>query len=142
MSTKNARLTVLEALAQAKPEDLAEIDEKIEKLNQELDTLKTARRVLAAKFEPPEERKKPGPRRMSAEQRAAIGKGAQTRAYRVRCARYILHAGPTKPATLAKECEIPDGSMTAVTTHEWFDRQPDGVHLTAAGRQAVDDKDD
>lgn len=58
-------------------------------------------------------------------------------AYRAVAARYLKDHGPTTKSKLFRECEIPMGS-TAALNHEWFETEPDGVHLTAAGFAALE----
>ena len=53
---------LLEALERATPEDLAEIDRRLEVLDHEAAHLRTVRKLLASKFEPVKERNHRSPR--------------------------------------------------------------------------------
>lgn len=57
---------------------------------------------------------------------------------RCRIALEIAARGPRKSAVLASALVIDHGQlMEAVNDHPWFEREPDGLHVTADGRAAV-----
>ena len=118
--------SIIEALTEASEKDLKEVEEKIAEHQKNIDALKGVRRILQSRLGvKPEVKTRASPK-------VSITKG-----YREKAAKYLLHAGTARPLVLAKQCDIPDGSDTAVLEHPWFQREVDGVRLSPEGRKVV-----
>jgi hypothetical protein len=120
------KLDLLTALQSSTQEDLEAVDAQIDALTKQLASLNALRRVLQIKLHGKLTRTRtPG---------SAKGK---TKEYRIAAAKYLLHAGSVKTMLLARECNIPPGSMTGVIAHPWFEDGPNGVVLSKEGQLAV-----
>ena len=135
-----AKASVLDILANATEKDLDEVIERRKTLQREADALGVLERALDVKLNGKPERAKPGPRKQATvgggEPAAAAGRGTAFMEYRRKAAQHILKNGRTKQALLCHAAGIPSGSSTAVFDHEWFQRDPDGIGLTAIGKHA------
>lgn len=130
-------MKLLEALESCTAEDAVAIRSEITRLQGRIAMLQKLERVLAEKFPPS------GGTVLAKPARAATGNTPPPRSQqqdrRVHIARYLRKNGPTKQSELMKLFTIPNGSITDVIKCDWFDRQSDGIHLTTAGRIAIDE---
>jgi hypothetical protein len=127
------KVSLLDALANATPDDLADVEHQMRDTEKKLGSLKALRRVLSIKLNG----KQPSQKKTARGRPPATPVGG-TDGRRLKVAMYLLHSGPTRPAVIANSCDIPMGSITAVLDHEWFQKVPDGAALTVLGPKAAE----
>lgn len=125
----------------ATADTLAAIDEEISKAESEAKAcegkiagLRTLRRAIDEKLNGKKARQARQPRKAKATATGAAH-GSATTEYREKAAKYLSHAGPTRPAIIAQHCGIPLGSISAVLDCPLFDKHPNGVSLSAEGKR-------
>lgn len=131
-------MSLFEALKNVTKEDLDKCIGRISEIEAELDGLKVARKLIEARLglTPPRVNNFKGRRRqntaeqVSGEQSAEPQQYTLTERHRLRAKEYLMANGPTHQAALAKRCDIPQGSITAVLKHSWFAHTSRGVELT------------
>lgn len=125
-------------------EDLADLDREIQAIEGRLASLRTLRKVVAARVgeqpaaaAPASNGHARGGRRTEAGPLDADRGGGQRQQRREAAARHLLANGPTRRIDLCRLLDIPSGSSTAIFSHPWFEM--DGAHLslTTAGHQAA-----
>lgn len=135
-------MSLFEALKNVTKEDLDKCIERIKEIEAELAGMKAARRLIETRLgiEHPRLSNFKGRRpRKAAEDASGEASGEQsaepqqytaTERHRLRAKEYLMANGPTHQAALAKRCDIPAGSITAVLKHPWFAHTSRGVELT------------
>jgi len=118
-------MTLLAAITDASQTDLQEIDTRTQLLEAELAFLKSLRGIVAAKCGAAESVvKKPA--------RVATKPGGNlTDLNRDRVRQYLLTHGCTRRKDLIEALGIPEGSMSVVMKHKWFEFTADGFVVTA-----------
>jgi hypothetical protein len=135
-----ATTDIVAVLAAAGEEDLERVQARVADLTRELKGLKTVETVLMARLgrEKPKATKTPRvPRAASGRGEAGAASKGVTSDRRIQIAKYLVHCGTARPAIIAKDLEIPDGSITFVLDHPWFVRDVNGIKLSPEGRQAA-----
>lgn len=135
MKSDNSIVAALESASEA---DLEQVDEEISTLRNKLESLTLVRKLLSIKLngktprQPPKRSSKP-----KADEEPKTSVNSSTYGRRLLAARFLL-SGPSTPMAIARQCDIPSGSITAVLNHEWFTKNGSGeVHLTSLGRKAA-----
>lgn len=116
-----AKLSVVQILKQAGPDDLAEVDARIAELQGELDSLSVIRKALDVKVNGKPERKTRSPSAKG----AAIQKGKR----RAEIIRYLEHAGAKKPAIIAADTGVPLEEVLEFVKGDPFVKQGDFITL-------------
>lgn len=117
-------MTLLAAITEASADDLQQIDTRTQLLETELAFLKSLRGIVAAKCgalgivvkKPARVAVKPG--------------GSLTDLNRDRVRQYLLTHGCTRRKDLIDALEIPEGSMSVIMKHKWFEFTANGFVLT------------
>lgn len=124
---------LIELIGQATEADLGELRSQISELQKRLDALRSIEKVLQARLG------KTNPARLDAAPGFA-GDGLLGERRR-QIAMHLSKHGPTTLKTLCEKFGIPDGSITLVTTYQWFEKTTKDrcspIVLTAAGRAAI-----
>lgn len=123
----------IDALAAVTQDDLNEVNTTIEELENQLSGLKRARGVILSALGKAPKRSGAVKGRVSKslDDTFTVDSAPLTKLdeYRQAVYRYLAANGPQQQATLAKRCNIPSGSMTAVVGHKWFVVTSRGVEL-------------
>ena len=143
-------MNLMEALSGVTQSDLDEITAKCEALETELSQLREVRKIIEVKLgvrKPVGHNLKGRPKRRSVEDTentpATLTHSAmnstgqaytQTELHRIAARKYLQQHGCTSQSGLAKQCNIPAGSITAVLRHDWFMHTARGVELSRSGR--------
>lgn len=130
---------LIEALENASEADLAAVDEKIQDYSKKLDAYQQTRRLLEKRLgvQPLEDRSHRKKKSSSSSSSSPSGKGTKSMEYRLKLATCLIsRGGGAKVLELAREADVPEGSISAALDHEWFTRKDGLVHITPAGRQA------
>ena len=114
-------------LQKATAEDKARVDQRIDELTRELETLRMVQRMLDVKLNGKPERKAPVKRGTN---RAMAGEG---KTQRERVYDYLEAQGvPVKPSTIAADTGIALASIYTVLSHEWFEKTSEGFRIARA----------
>lgn len=148
--------SLLALIDQATADDLAEIDGEIKTVETRLDGLRSARKLLASRLGVEEPAKKKFTRQTAATSGSATSNGMATDSPRaaavmsgaptssidstnqndpvaVRILDHIAKCGPKTSSQLVKELSVNYQTAYAAIGKDWFDRQANGVHLSASG---------
>ena len=125
------RPSLVELLASASDEDLADVRARIGRLESELEALRVVERAVDVRLHGRPVRK--GGRKPKAEangqaplNRLPGVRGETTATYRMKAVEYLGRVKAAKPMVIANDCGIPKGSIVAVLDHEEFRRGVDG----------------
>ena len=135
---------LMEALSAVSQEDLDAVNEELEKLETKADQLKELKRIIEVKLNlrKPQGfhlrgcKRKEKPAGDSSDTNSATTDNEMatqlsvTEQYRLDARRYIMANGPQLGGKIAKACDIPMGSITAVLKHKSFKQGPHGYELS------------
>lgn len=119
---------LIDSFKNATEADLAEVQDKITELKAELASLELIEKVLSVRINGPAPKQ---PRCKPKNQKEAKDGDATTKseADRRRISKYLEHSGTAKPAKIARDLDIPTGSITYLLDDPRFRRLDDGVAL-------------
>jgi hypothetical protein len=136
-------LAVFQSLGE---EDYDRIQERIAELTRELDSLQALARFVGIKVGRVQVKPRgPGSRvsgKAAARPAEVVDANLKLQSRRIDVARYIAHAGMTKPGTLIKALSISPRIIGDLLDHPWFARDGERIKLTPEGHRAATQRDD
>lgn len=129
-----AGLYLVRTVDRATTDDLNDLNNEIQKREDDLHSLRAIRDAIAKKFE------RSGSTDHGDEEHDGPAHSPSilslTDKYR-RDAATLLLKGPLTQAKISEECGIPMGSIAKVLSHSWFQKTSGGFYITVEGRRAV-----
>lgn len=116
-----AKTSLLEALNSVDASQLAEIDDRIEQLDRERESLVAARKIIDIRLNGKRERAKPQPRLHDLESDDQL---------RSKIHDFLSEAGrAVKPAIIGAKLNLTAIKVGKLTQHEWFEKDITGVRI-------------
>lgn len=129
-----AKQSILDVLGNATEDDLSEIINRRKVLQREDEALAVMEKAIAFKLHGKPARAKPGTKTPKA---SSNGRADNEEQLRIKAAHELLRNGPMKQALLLHNIGLQEQAGRApLFNHEWFDRTPDGIALSSAGKRA------
>jgi len=124
---------MLSAIDSVSDEDLAALEDQIEKKQLELRRLETLRKIIVG-----QSRKSPTPKAGSGPGSRG-GPGSRTNLQREKLALFLINrgGGPCRITLLADELDLAKSTIANLIRHEWFQDGSAGVSISPLGRQVM-----